>query len=94
MQAAQTAIDQQKIALQRQQTFGTDMQGFLANPSAKGVASLFGKYPEFAKQIGDSLEHARHGSTRLGCDAARLGCIAIGARATTAQRREDRSDAH
>jgi hypothetical protein len=73
-QAAQSQLQMQQIALQRQQTFGQDMQGFLSNPSAKGVASLFGKYPEFAKQIGDSWNTLDTAQRRS--DATQLGSVA------------------
>lgn len=58
MQAQAAAANQQlqfrQIALQRQMSFGQDMQNFLKAPNASGVAQLFGKYPEFQQQIGDA----------------------------------------
>jgi hypothetical protein len=72
-QAARQNLQLQNIALQRQQTFGQDMQSFLANPNATGVAALMGKYPEFQKQIQDSWSMLDTAQRRT--DATQLGAI-------------------
>src|SRR6185437_969720 len=72
--AAASQLQMQQIELKRQQTFGTDMQSFLQNPSATGVADLFGKYPEFAKQISDSWATLDTAQRRT--DATQLGSVA------------------
>lgn len=72
--AAESQLQMQHLELERQQTFGSDIQSFLAAPSATGVAALFGKYPEFAKQISDSWNTLDTAQRRS--DATQLGSVA------------------
>lgn len=45
---AQIAAQSQKM--QRQQQFATAMEGYLANPTAEGLASLMGQFPEYGEE--------------------------------------------
>lgn len=73
-QAAQQAMALQRLAIQRQQAFGQGMQQFVQNPSSKGLAALYGAFPEFAKQAGDAWGALEENRKRT--DLTQLGAIA------------------
>lgn len=73
-QAAAQALRMQQLELQRRVQFGQDMQGFVRQPTAEGLASLVGKYPEFASESENAwgtLDTAERRST-----ATQLGSVA------------------
>ena len=59
------------IALQRQLAFGHDLGAFVKNPTAQGLAALYGKYPEFEQQAAAARSALDRGDiTELGSAAA------------------------
>ena len=74
LQAQAQQLQMQRIALQRQLTFGGDMQAFLAHPSAEGFSGLIGKYPEFGTQLKDA--YGVLDSQRQRSDATQIGSAA------------------
>jgi hypothetical protein len=73
-QAQAQALRQAQTAFQRQQSFGHDMESFTANPTPQGLASLFGRYPEFAKPIQDA--HGALDEGRRKTDLTQIGSVA------------------
>jgi len=49
-QFKQAQMGAQQSKVQRQQQFATAMQGYLGNPTAEGLASLMGAFPEFSEE--------------------------------------------
>jgi hypothetical protein len=67
----QQQMAMQRLALQRQLAFGQELGNYVKNPSAQGLATLFGKYPEFDKQAMDARGALDRGDiTQLGSAAA------------------------
>lgn len=70
-QQVQQQMAMQRLALQRQQAFGQDLGTYIQNPTAEGLAGLFGKYPEFDKNAEDARAALDRGDiTELGSAAA------------------------
>jgi hypothetical protein len=74
LQAHAQALHQAQTEFQRQQSFGHDMETFTTNPTPQGLASLFGRYPEFAKPIQDA--HSALDEGRRKTDMTQIGSVA------------------
>jgi hypothetical protein len=74
MQAQAQQLRQAQTQFQRQQSFGHDMESFTGNPTPQGLASLFGRYPEFAKPIQDAHSALDEGRRRT--DVTQIGSVA------------------
>lgn len=96
LQSAQQKIQAEQLKVQRQQAFGQAMQTYLQNPSGKGIAQIYGQFPEYAKQASDAWDAID--KSKRDSDVLALGELtALGAKGNygaAAERLKQRIDAN